>query len=208
MSLLDSPTAVPLDDNKLYVHGPYKCSKPNAPARHTQDWMLATLRNSTSSDLWTLVGKKFDNLAVSEQEGSVYLKMNVNIVYNMTGPVKHAIQLWIKRFINGLYNKGTNVCVFSSTVFIIKRLNKVNALPSDADSDKLDGLSKVSPNEFAKTFVNLKNITNLTLISFGSLKNKTVLEKILPYLMEADDLYIAYTINETWKYKHSTLYYT
>ena len=87
-------------------------------------------------------------------------------------------------------------------------MNDVNALPSDADGDMLDGLSKASHDEFAKTFANLKNLTNQTLISVGSLKNKTVLEKILLYLMEADDLYIVYTINGTWKYKHATSYYT
>ena len=211
VSLLDSPTAVPLDDIKLYVHDTYKYSKPDAPARQTQDWLLATLRNSTSSDLRTLVDKKFDNLPVSEQGGSVYLKMIFDIVYNMTDPVKRALQLWIKRFAkNGLYKvKGKNVLVFSSAASIIaKRLNEVNALPSDADGDILDGLSKASHDEFAKTFANLKNLTNQTLISVGSLKHKTVLEKILLYLMEADDLYIVYTINGTWKYKHATSYYT
>ncbi len=211
VSLLDSPTAVSLDTIKLYVHDTYKYSKPDAPARQTQDWLLATLRNSTSSDLRTLVDKKFDTLPVSEQGGSVYLKMIFDIVYNMTDPVKRALQLWIKRFAkNGLYKvKGENVLVFSSAASIIaKRLNEVNALPSDADSDILDGLSKASHDEFAKTFANLKNLTNQTLISVGSLKNKSVLEKILLYLTQADDLYIVYTINGTWKYKHATSYYT
>ena len=53
VSLLDSPTAVPLDDDiKLYIHDTYKYSKPDAPARQTQVWLLATLQNLTSSDLW------------------------------------------------------------------------------------------------------------------------------------------------------------
>ena len=72
----------------------------------------------------------------------------------------------------------------------------------------LDVLSKASHDEFAKTFVNLKNLTNQTLISVRSLKSKTVLDKILLYLMEADDLYIVYMINRTWKYKHATLHCT
>ena len=211
VNLLDSPTAVTLGTVKQYTSDTNKYAKADSPARQTQAWFLDALRNSISSDLKALVDKKFDALPVSEKGGSVYLKMIFDIVYHMTDPVIRALQTWIKRFgKNGLQKvKGENVLVFSSAASIIaKRLDEVNALPSDADTDILAGLCKASHEGFSNTFANLKNLTNQTLISVGTLKGKTVLEKILLFLTEADDLYIVYTINGTWKYKHATSYYS
>jgi hypothetical protein len=87
------------------------------------------------------------------------------------------------------------------------RLSKVNSLPSYAATD-LEGLVKALHGDFSKTFSHLLTLSNQTILSFGSLKIKTVMKKITLFLTEEEDLYIVYTVNGTWKYKHATLYYT
>ena len=95
---------------------------------------------------------------------------------------------------------GENVLVFSNTARnICKRLAKVNALPSDAATDILEGLVKALHQKFSNTFAHFRTLANQSLLSVSSLKHKTVLEKINMYLTEAKDLYVVYTVNNTWK---------
>ena len=186
-------------------------TQPNAPARQTQGWFLESVRASISIDLRTLVDSKFDVLPIPEQGGSVYLKLLFDIIYNMTEPVIRALHKWIKNFRhNGMLKViHENVLVFSNTAKnICKRLAEVNSLPSDAATDILEGLVKASHQEFSHTFAHFRTLANQSLLSVASLKNKTVMEKILMYLNEAEDLYIVYTVDNTWKYKHATSYYT
>ena len=211
VNLLENPTLVLLGTVKQYVSDTMQYTPVNATARQTQVWMLDSLRNSVSSDLKTLVDNKFDALPIYEQGGSVYLKLLFDIIYNMTEPVIRALQKWFKNFRhNGLQKvKGENALVFGSTAKnIAKRLNEVNALPSDAATDILEGLVKTSHQEFSNTFAHYRTLANQSLLTVGTFKNKTVLEKIMMYLTEAEDLYIVYTVNNTWKYKHATSYYT
>ena len=211
LNLLKNPTSVSLDTIKKYVSDTMQFTPADAPSRQTQVWMLETIRASVSSDLKTLVDSKFDILPVAQQGGSVYLKMLFDIIYNMTEPVVRALHKWIKNFRhNGLLKvKGENVLVLSQTAKnICQRLSEVNSLPTDAATDILEGLVKASHVDFSKTFSHLLTLSNQTILSFGSLKNKTVMEKITLFLTEAEDLYIVYTVNGTWKYKHATSYYT
>jgi hypothetical protein len=79
LNLLKSPTSVLLNTIKF--------NPADAPSRQTQVWMLEKICASVSSDLKKLVDFKFDILPVSQQEGSVYLKLLFDIIYNMTKPV-------------------------------------------------------------------------------------------------------------------------
>ena len=210
LNLLKNPTSASLDVIKEYVSDTMQYTPPDSPARQTQLWLLETVRDSISSDLKALADTKFDVLPVSQQGGSVYLKLIFDIIYNMTEPVIRALHKWIKNFRhNGLLKvKGENVLVFTAAAKnICQRLSEVNSLPSDAATDILEGLTKASHGEFSKTFAHLLTLSHQSILSFGSLKNKTVLEKIALYLTEAEDLYIVYTVNGTWKYKHAASYY-
>jgi hypothetical protein len=59
---------------------------------------LTAVKNSISNNLQALVDKKFACLPVSKQGGSVYIKLLLNIVYNLTDTVIQALQKWIKTF--------------------------------------------------------------------------------------------------------------
>ena len=147
VNLLKNPTAVLLDNIKEYVSDTMQYTPPDSPAKQTQLWLLETIRDSLSNDLRTLADSKFDVLPVSQQGGSVYLKLIFDIIYNMTEPVVRALHKWIKNFRhNGLLKvKGENVLVFAAAAKIIcQRLSEVNSLPSDAASDILEGLTKAS----------------------------------------------------------------
>ena len=89
---------VSLDTVKKYVSDTMQLTPANSPARQTQVWALEATRASISSDLRTLVDSKFDVLPVSEQGGSVYLKLLFDIIYNMTEPVIRALHKWLKTF--------------------------------------------------------------------------------------------------------------
>jgi len=103
VNLLPNPMGVTIKSVKKYTHNVLKFSPKTDPARQTQDWRLATIKASTSTDLRALVNKKFDRLPVSKQGCSVYLTLLYNIIYNMTDTVIHALQKWIKTFSkNGL----------------------------------------------------------------------------------------------------------
>ena len=210
-NLLKHPTKVSLDTLKEYASDTMKHTPVNSPVRQTQIWFLETVRESVSMDLRILVDSKFDVLPLSEQGGSVYLKLLFDIIYNMTEPVIRALHKWLKNFReNGIIKVyGENVLVFSSTAKnICKRLAEVGSLPSDAATDILEGLVKATHKEFSNTFAHFRTLANQSLLSDASLKNKTVLEKIMMYLTEAEDLYVVYTVNNTWKYKHASSYFT
>ena len=98
VNLLHNPTGVTIERVKQYTHNVLKFIPKTDPARKTQDWLLTTIKNSTSNNMWALVDKKFDRLPVCEQGGSVYLKLLFDIVYNMTDTVIQALQKWIKTF--------------------------------------------------------------------------------------------------------------
>ena len=59
---------------------------------------MTAVKNSISNNLQSLVDKKFACLPVSKQGGSVYIKLLLNIVYNLTDTVIQALQKWIKTF--------------------------------------------------------------------------------------------------------------
>ena len=59
---------------------------------------MTAVKNSISNNLQALVDKKFACLPVSKQGGSVYIKLLLNIVYNLTDTVIPALQKWIKTF--------------------------------------------------------------------------------------------------------------
>lgn len=59
---------------------------------------MTAVKNSISNNLQALVDKKFACLPVSKQGGSVYIKLLLNIVYNLTDTVIQALQKWIKTF--------------------------------------------------------------------------------------------------------------
>ena len=210
-NLLENPASIPLATVRKYVKDTMQNTEDDAPARQTQLWSLESVRASLSNDLRFLVDSKFDVLPITEQGGSVYLKLLFDIVYNMTEPVIRALHKWLKTFRQNGLNKvrGENVLVFSTTAKnICKRLAEVNSLPSDAATDILEGLVKASHEEFSNTFKHYRTLANQSLLTVAPFKNKTVLEKIMLYLTEAEDLYIVYTVDNTWKYKHATSYYT
>lgn len=210
-NLLENPASISLEIVRKYVKDTMQNTPDDAPARQTQSWMKETIQDSISGDLRTLVDGKFDALPISEQGGSVYLKLLFDIIYNMTEPVIRALHKWIKNFGNNGLHKviQENVLVLSNTAKnICKRLAEVNSLPSDAATDILEGLVKASHEEFSNTFKHYRTLANQSLLTVAPFKNKTVLEKIMLYLTEAEDLYIVYTVDNTWKYKHATSYYT
>lgn len=210
-NLLENPALISLATVRMYVKDTMQNTPDDSPARQTQGWMKETIQDSISGDLRTLVDSKFDALPISEQGGSVYLKLLFDIIYNMTEPVIRALHKWIKNFSrNGLHKViHENVLVLSNTAKnICKRLAEVNSLPSDAATDILEGLVKVSHEEFSNTFKHYRTLANQSLLTVAPFKNKTVMEKIMLYLTEAEDLYIVYTVDNTWKYKHATSYYT
>ena len=210
-NLLENPTSVSLEHVKMYSKDTMQYTEDDAPAMQTQGWTLDSIRASISIDLRTLVDGKFEVLPISEQGGSVYLKLLFDIIYNMTEPVIRALHKWIKNFGNNGLHKviQENVLVLSNTAKnICKRLAKVNSLPSDAATDILEGLVKASHQEFSNTFAHFRTLSNQSLLTVAPFKNKTVLEKIMLILTEAEDLYIVYTVDNTWKYKHATSYYT
>jgi hypothetical protein len=103
VNLLHNPTGVTIETVKQYTHNVLKFSPKTDPTRQTQDWLLTAIKNSTRNNLWAHIDKNFDRLPVWEQDGSVYLKMIFDIVYNMTYTVIQALQKWIKTFSkNGL----------------------------------------------------------------------------------------------------------
>ena len=154
-NLLENPASIPLATVRKYVKDTMQNTEDDAPARQTQLWSLESVRASLSIDLRFLVDGKFDVLPITEQGGSVYLKLLFDIVYNMTEPVIRALHKWLKTFRQNGLNKvrGENVLVFSTTAKnICKRLAEVNSLPSDAATDILEGLVKASHEEFYNTF--------------------------------------------------------
>jgi hypothetical protein len=54
-------------------------------------------------------------------------------------------------------------------------------------------------------FVHYRTLNNQSIVPVPSL-NKTVLEKVMMYLTQAQDLYIVYTVNGTWKFKFKSYY--
>jgi hypothetical protein len=208
INILDNPTSVTLEHVKAYTSDLIRCTPTNSTARQTQFWLLDAVRDSVSGDLKTLVDDKFDVLPVDEQGGSVYLKLLFDIVYNMTEPVIRALHTWIKNFrcngINKIFEE--NVLFFTTTCKnICKRLDEIGQLPLDAVTDILEGLIKCSHSEFSDTFAHFCTLNNQSIVPVPS-KGKTVYEKIMIYLEQAQDLYIVYTVNGTWKFKFRSYY--
>ena len=209
INLLENPTSVSLEHVKAYTSDLIRRTKADSTARQTQFWSLKALRDSVSGDLKTLVDDKFDVLPIDEQGGSVYLKLLFDIVYNMTEPVIRALHKWIKNFRrNGIKLViDENVLIFVTTCKnICKRLDEIGQLPLDAVTDILEGLIKCSHSEFSDTFAHYRTLAGQSLLTVPSFKNKTVYEKVMIYLEQAQDLYIVYTVNGTWKFKFKSYY--
>ena len=208
INLLENPTSVSLEHVKAYTSDLIRRTKADSTARQTQFWSLKALRDSVSGDLKTLVDDKFDVLPIDEQGGSVYLKLLFDIVYNMTEPVIRALHKWIKNFRrNGIKLViDENVLIFVTTCKnICKRLDEIGQLPSDAVRDILEGLVKCSHKEFSDTFAQFRTLNNQSILPTPCM-GKTVYEKIMMYLEQAQDLYIVYTVNGTWKFKFKSYY--
>jgi len=129
----------------------------------------------------------------------------------MTEPVVRALHKWIKNFRhNGIVKVyRENVLVLSSTAKnICKRLNEIGQLPLDAVTDILEGLVKSSHHEFSNTFAYYRTLTNQSIVTVPSFQNKTVMEKVMMILTEAEDLYIVYSVNNTWKHNFAKSYFT
>ena len=209
INLLENPTSVSLEHVKAYTSDLIRRTKADSTARQTQFWSLKALQKSVSGDLKTLIDDKFDVLPIDEQGGSVYLKLLFDIVYNMTEPVIRALHKWIKNFRrNGVkLVVDENVLIFTTTCKnICKRLDEIGQLPLDAVTDILEGLIKCSHSEFSATFAHYRTLAGQSLLTVPSFKNKTVYEKVMIYLEQAQDLYIVYTVNGTWKFKFKSYY--
>ncbi len=209
INLLENPTSVSLEHVKAYTSDLIRRTKADSTARQTQFWSLKALQKSVSGDLKTLIDDKFDVLPIDEQGGSVYLKLLFDIVYNMTEPVIRALHKWIKNFRrNGIKLViDENVLIFVTTCKnICKRLDEIGQLPLDAVTDILEGLIKCSHSEFSDTFAHYRTLAGQSLLTVPSFKNKTVYEKVMIYLEQAQDLYIVYTVNGTWKFKFKSYY--
>ncbi len=208
INILENPTTLPLDHVRAYNKDMIRNTPPNSTERQTQYWLLEAVRNSTEANLKTLVNDKFDKLPVDERGGSVYLRILFDIVYNMTEPVVRALHKWIKNFSRNGINKvaDENVLIVSTTAKnICKRLDEIGQLPSDAVRDILEGLVKCSHKEFSDTFAQFRTLNNQSILPTPCM-GKTVYEKIMMYLEQAQDLYIVYTVNGTWKFKFKSYY--
>ena len=208
INILENPALVTLDHVKAYSADIIRLTPVNSSARQTQVWFLESVRNSLSEDLQTLVDDKFYVLPLDEQGGSVYLKLLFDIVYNMTEPVIRALHKWLKNFRHNGLNKvyEENVLIFSTTCKnICKRLDEIGQLPLDAVTDILEGLIKCSHRDFSDTFVHYRTLNNQSIVPVPS-HNKTVFEKVMMYLTQAQDLYIVYTVNGTWKFKFKSYF--
>ena len=100
-----------------------------------QHWLLKLIHNSCSSDLHDIVDETFNELPVHQQDGSVYLKLIHDVVFNMTKPIVHVLQNWIKGFAKHGLQKvpGKNVrSLYNAAWNISKCLHEVDILPSDA----------------------------------------------------------------------------
>ena len=72
---------------------------------------------------------------------------------------------------------GKNVhSLYDAAWNITKRLHEVDALPSDAATDILTGLTKATNDDFTHPCKLLKDLSNQTIIDLGHLKSKTILE--------------------------------
>jgi len=96
--MLKDVKTLTLDAVKEYTSDTLKFDKANGTGRQDQYWLLKLIHNSCSSDLCNIVDETFNELPVHQQGKSVYLKLIYDVVFNMTEPVIHVLQNWIKGF--------------------------------------------------------------------------------------------------------------
>ena len=171
--------------------------------RQNQEWLLRLIRNNVSSSIAALIEPVFDKLKPKHQNGSVYLKLVLDLVFMIDDNVIKALQDYIRRFgKNGLMAfEGENVNMAAiEIVSIARRLDQLNKLPTDAPKDVLKGLMKVTHNiDFKKTFEMIHSFENQTCIAIAGAGPKgTPLENILRYFKQAQTFYTSAVLRSKW----------
>jgi hypothetical protein len=96
MDMLKDGKTLSLDNIKEYSSDILKFDQAIGTGWQDQHWLLKLIRNSCSSDLCNIFDETFNKLLVHQQGGSVYLKLIYDVMANMTKPVVHVLQNWIK----------------------------------------------------------------------------------------------------------------
>ena len=171
--------------------------------RQNQEWLLRLIRNNVSSSIAALIEPIFDELEAKHRNGSVYLKLVLDLVFMIDDNVIEALQDYIRRFgKNGLMAfDGENVNMAAiEIVSIARRLDQLNKLPAEAPKDVLKGLIKVTHNfDFKKTFEMIHSFENQTCIAIAGAGVKgTPLENILRYFKQAQTFYTSAVLRGKW----------
>ncbi len=165
--MLNDAKTLSLGDIKEYSSDILKFDKATSTGGQDQHWLLNLICNSCSSDLLNIVDESFNKLPIHQQGGSVYLKLIYDVMFNMTKPVVHVLQNWIKEFARHSLHKipGKNVrTLYNAAWNISKPLHDFDTLPSDAAMNVLTGLTKATNDDFTRPFKLLKDLSNQTIL--------------------------------------------
>ena len=92
VDMLDNVKTLCLEDIQEYTSGILKFDKTDGTLRQDQKWLLKLVPNSCSSNLQDIINETFRQLPIHQQEGSVYLKLIYDVIFNMTEPVVCVLQ--------------------------------------------------------------------------------------------------------------------
>lgn len=168
--------------------------------RQDQDWLLAFARNSCTLDLKIKIDRVFEKLPVEHRAGCVYWWLMLDAIVKINDDIATGLQQKIKKFAtNGLLSyTGENVEAAQIEIkAICTRLFERDRLPSDAPSDVIKGLTKVSHPEFKKIFEDLLSSQKNTLMPTSNLTGNLI-EQIEMLWDEATSHYTTYVLNNTW----------
>ena len=201
--LLKDIGAIDIDQVKEYSGDIMLYDKKDGVHRQNQDWLLRLVQNNISSSISALIEPTFEALEPKYRNGSVYLKLALDLIFMIDDNVIEALQAYIKRFgKNGLLSfEGENVNTAAiEIVGLSRRLNQLNELPNDAAKDVLKGLQKVTHNhEFKKSFEMIFNFENQKCIALTATPDKsTTFENIIRYFTEAQTQYTSMVLRGQW----------
>ena len=166
-------------------------------------WFLKLVRNNVSPSIAALVEPVFDELSLEHKNGAVYLKMVIDLCFTIDDHVIEALQAYIRKFgRNGLADfEGENVNKASIEILaIVKRLDQIGKLPTEAPKDILKGLQKVTHNhEFKQTFVFLTTIYSQNVVDVNhTVAMQNPVDRITAYFTQAKSLYASAVIRNKW----------
>lgn len=206
VDLLNDIGAIDINQVKEYSGDIMLYDHPDGVHRQNQDWLLRLVQNNISSSISALINPTFDKLEAKHRNGSVYLKLALDLIFMIDDNVIEALQAYIKRFgKTGLVAfEGENVNMAAiEIVSIARRLDQLNELPSDASKEVLKGLQKVTHNhDFKKSFEMIFNLENQTCIALTATPAKsTPFENILRYFTQAQSFYTSMVLRGQWNGK-------